>query len=79
MKNKAIGLMINPFTRVAGWQAFSLGLVFIILMGIIGTYSNVSFDGGTGRAVPQIPARTLRTIKSFGPQTGMGLSCNSTF
>ena len=46
MKNKAFfSLMINPFTRIAGWQAFSLGLVFVILMGIIGTYTNVSFDG----------------------------------
>jgi len=37
--------MINPFTRIAGWQAFGLGLVFVIFMGIIGSYSNVSFNG----------------------------------
>lgn len=46
MKNKDFwGLMLNPFTRIAGLQAFGLGLVFVILMGIIGTYGNVSFDG----------------------------------
>jgi hypothetical protein len=37
--------MINPFTRIAGWQAFGVGLVFVILMGVIGTYSKVSFNG----------------------------------
>lgn len=46
MKNKDFwGLMLNPFTRIAGLQAFGLGLVFVVLMGIIGTYGNVSFDG----------------------------------
>ena len=46
MKNKeTFGLLINPFTRIAGWQAFGLGLVFILLMGFIGTYNNASFDG----------------------------------
>lgn len=46
MKNKDIfGLMFNPFTRIAGWQAFGVGLTFVIFMGIIGTYNNVSFNG----------------------------------
>jgi hypothetical protein len=46
MKNKDIfNFMFNPFTRIAGWQAFGLGLVFVIFMGVIGTYSNVSFNG----------------------------------
>jgi hypothetical protein len=46
MKNKDIfSFMFNPFTRIAGWQAFGLGLVFVISMGVIGTYSNVSFNG----------------------------------
>lgn len=38
-------LLINPFTRIAGWQAFVIGLVFIVLSGIIGTYTHVLFDG----------------------------------
>ena len=46
MKSKDIfTLMINPFTRIAGLQAFGLGIVFITLMGVIGSYSNVIFDG----------------------------------
>jgi len=46
MKSKHIWeLMINPFTRIAGWQAFGLGLVFVVLTGIIGTYGNIIFDG----------------------------------
>jgi hypothetical protein len=46
MKSKDIfSLMINPFSRIAGWQAFGLGLVIVIATGIIGTFSNVAFDG----------------------------------
>jgi len=44
-KNNYWELLLNPFTRIAGLQAFGLGLVFVILMGIIGTYSHVGFDG----------------------------------
>jgi hypothetical protein len=46
MKSKYIfSLMLNPFTRIAGWQAFGMGLVFILITGITGTFSNVAFDG----------------------------------
>jgi len=46
MKSKDIfSLIINPFTRIAGWQAFGFGLVIVVLTGIIGTFSNVAFDG----------------------------------
>lgn len=46
MKNKNLfGLLMNPFTRIAGWQAFGLGLVFVVLMGFIGAGSGVAFDG----------------------------------
>ena len=37
--------MFNPFTRIAGWQAFGLGLVFVLITGITGSFSNVAFDG----------------------------------
>jgi len=46
MKNKSLfGLLINPFTRIAGWQAFGLGLVFISLMGFLGASTGIAFDG----------------------------------
>lgn len=46
MKSKYIfSLMFNPFTRIAGWQAFGLGLVFVLITGITGSFSNVAFDG----------------------------------
>jgi len=38
-------LMVNPFTRIAGWQAFGLGLVFLVVSGIVGGFGNVVFDG----------------------------------
>ena len=38
-------LLINPFTRIAGWQAFGIGMLFIVLMGIIGSLSGIYFDG----------------------------------
>lgn len=46
MKSKEFyGLMFNPFTRIAGLQAFGLGLLLLLLTGFIGSYSKVSFDG----------------------------------
>lgn len=44
-KNEIYGLMLNPFTRIAGWQAFAIGAVLLVLIGITGTYANVYFDG----------------------------------
>jgi hypothetical protein len=38
-------LLYNPFTRIAGWQAFGLGLVLVVLMGFLGAASGVAFDG----------------------------------
>ena len=38
-------MLVNPFTRIAGWQAFGLGLVFVSLMGFLGAGSGVAFDG----------------------------------
>lgn len=43
MKSKSIfGLLMNPFTRIAGWQAFGLGLIFILLMGFFPTAPDMS-------------------------------------
>ncbi len=43
--NSFWGLIFNPFTRIAGWQAFAAGLVIAALTGIVGTLSGVMFDG----------------------------------
>lgn len=43
--NEFWGLFINPFRKVAGWQAFGLGLVFVGVMGVVGTLAHVAFDG----------------------------------
>jgi hypothetical protein len=43
--NEFFQLIFNPFTRIAGWQAFVLGLVIIVLTGITGTLGNAIFDG----------------------------------
>jgi len=46
MKNKNVfEQLINPFTRVAGWQAFGFGLIFVVLMGFLGAYNGIAFDG----------------------------------
>lgn len=46
MRNKfAWNLLFNPFIRIAGWQAFALGMLFVLLTGVIGAYAGVSFDG----------------------------------
>ena len=46
MKNKNVfGFLMNPFTRIAGWQAFGLGLIFVVIMGFLGAYSDIAYDG----------------------------------
>jgi len=46
MKSKEfLSLLFNPYTRIAGWQAFGLGLVFVLLMGFFGARNGIAFDG----------------------------------
>ena len=44
MKNKW-NLLWNPFTRIAGGQAFLLGITIVILSAVIGKFGNLLFDG----------------------------------
>lgn len=37
--------LVNPFVRIAGWHAFFIGILFVILCGVVGTYAHVAFDG----------------------------------
>ncbi|MDR2085479.1 MAG: hypothetical protein LBP67_10850 [Bacteroidales bacterium] len=38
-------IFVNPFEKIAGWQALGLGLIFIILTALIGSYNGAYFDG----------------------------------
>jgi len=38
-------LLINPFTRIAGWQAFGAGIAVLALTTYIGFAGNAYFDG----------------------------------
>ena len=42
MKTK---LLINPFERIAGWQALGLGVFIMALTAVLGKINNVAFDG----------------------------------
>lgn len=44
MKNK-INLLWNPFTRIAGWQAFAAGLAVFAVAAVVAAYGNLAFDG----------------------------------
>lgn len=44
-RNSLFGLLINPFIRIAGWQAFGLGLIILLVTSVVGAYSSVAFDG----------------------------------
>ena len=37
--------LINPFERIAGWQALFIGLIAMALTAVIGKINNVAFDG----------------------------------
>lgn len=46
MKSKEIcRWLINPFTRIAGWQALAIGIAVMIATSLTGYYSQVIFDG----------------------------------
>lgn len=45
MKNRILSFFINPFTRIAGWQALSWGIVILLLTAYMGFKSGVYFDG----------------------------------
>jgi len=63
MKSKDFfGLMINPFTRIAGWQAFGLGLVVLVVSAIIGGFGNVIFDG----VIDMHLVKEVTMLHSFG-------------
>lgn len=44
-RNEFWGLIINPFTKIAGWQAFGIGIIFVGLTAFLGSLRNVYFDG----------------------------------
>ncbi len=44
MKNRW-SLIWNPFSLIAGWQAFIAGLIFVALSGIVAKYADLAFDG----------------------------------
>ena len=43
--NKSLEWLLNPFTRLAGWKAFGLGIIASVVMAVTGSYSSVAFDG----------------------------------
>jgi len=46
MKNQLImKWLINPFERIAGWQALFAGLAAMTLTAVIGKINNLAFDG----------------------------------
>ena len=46
MKNNfSWGLLVNPFSRIAGWKAFVLGFIIVLLTVLVGYFSNVYFPG----------------------------------
>jgi hypothetical protein len=47
MKSKEILklIFVNPFEKIAGWQALGLGLIITVLSTLIGSYNYSYFDG----------------------------------
>ena len=46
MKTNELGsLIFNPFKRIAGWEAFGIGLVIAVLTTFTGNFAGIYFDG----------------------------------
>ncbi len=44
-RNDFIGLLLNPFSRIAGWPALLVGLCVMVLTAVIGYYAGALSDG----------------------------------
>ena len=43
--NKNWSLLWNPFIRIAGWQAFGMGIVIVIISAVLASFGNLLFNG----------------------------------
>ena len=43
--NELRSLIFNPFKRIAGWDAFGVGLVIVVLTTFTGNFAGIYFDG----------------------------------
>jgi hypothetical protein len=44
-KNEVFELAFNPYIRIAGLQAFGIGIIINIIIAVIANYRNIYFDG----------------------------------
>ncbi|HPW67707.1 MAG TPA: hypothetical protein PLS84_11595 [Salinivirgaceae bacterium] len=44
-KNNNWNLLWNPFIRLAGWQAFGIGIIIVFISAVLASYGNLAFDG----------------------------------
>lgn len=62
MKTNEFGsLIFNPFKRIAGWEAFGIGLVIVVLTTFTGNFAGIYFDGVTDMHL----AKTFDSLKSW--------------
>ena len=45
MKKNSLILLLNPFTRIAGWKAFFLGIFIVAITLFVSQFSHTYFDG----------------------------------
>lgn len=57
-------MLINPFQKIGGWKALALGLVFMLIMSLIGVYANIFYEGFLGYLSP-IGIKTKLTPNFF--------------
>lgn len=56
MKTKEVfKFLFNPFTRIAGWEAFGIGMIIALITGTIAAWGGVYFDGVLDAHVSEEP------------------------
>lgn len=45
MKNSTLNLLINPFSKIAGWEAFVVGSLMLSTIVFVGYVNNICFPG----------------------------------
>ena len=74
-KNNNWNLLWNPFIRVAGWQAFGVGIIIVLISAVLASYGNLAFDG----AIDAHFGDNITSLNHSGYRNKPALCCTCTY
>jgi len=59
-------MVYNPFEKFAGWKAFGIGLIILLIATIIGYFGNTVFFGISVKTVPEVTWNKAFLLQGLG-------------